>query len=125
MNIGRIQQEFLIAKQHFVLIELRSTVDQKVFVKAALQPTPQRSYVISLKFSDSYPNEMPKIFIDAPPITSAPHMYNTGNICYLHHSFWNPGKHDIAFVLWKAAKWLSKYEVWKITGKWPGAEIKH
>ena len=125
MNIERIQVEFLRAKEHFAAIELYPTSDQKIFVKAALQTAAQRHYVISIRFTDNYPNEMPKVFVDAPPIVTAPHRYNTGNICYLHHSFWNPGKHDIKFVLWKAAKWLNKYEVWKETRNWPGAEIKH
>jgi hypothetical protein len=38
---------------------------------------------------------------------------------------WNPGKHDLTFVLARTAKWLNKYEVFRITAKWPGAEMLH
>jgi hypothetical protein len=38
---------------------------------------------------------------------------------------WNPGIHSLAFVLARAAKWLNKYDVWRVRGKWPGAEIRH
>ena len=85
-----------------------------------------RNYVLSIRFPDSYPNEMPRVFIDAPAITYAPHRYQTGNICYLHPSMWNPGAHNLTFVIARAAKWLNKFEVWRNNGgTWPGAEIRH
>jgi ubiquitin-protein ligase len=125
LNISRIQLDFLMAKKHFALIELHSTEDQRVFLKAALQTTAQQNYVISINFTDNYPNEMPQVFVKAPLITDSPHRYKAGNICYLHQAVWNPGKHDITFVLARAAKWLNKYEVWKVTRIWPGAERHH
>jgi hypothetical protein len=66
---------------------------------------------------------MPRVFIDAPTITHAPHRYQGGHICYLHPSMWNPGAHHLTFVIARAAKWLNKYEVWRNNGgtKWPGA----
>jgi hypothetical protein len=74
-----------------------------------------------------YPNEMPRVYIDAPAITAnAPHRYQTGNLCYLHPSMWNPGTHHLTFVIGRAAKWLNKFEVWRNNGgTWPGAEIRH
>jgi len=82
-------------------------------------------YVLSIKFPDSYPNEMPRVFVDAPVITFAPHRYNAGNICFMHPTMWNPGVHDLSFVVARAAKWLTKYDIWRVRGKWPGAQIKH
>jgi hypothetical protein len=32
---------------------------------------------------------------------------------------------NLTFVIKRAAKWLSKYEVWRQRGRWPGASIKH
>ena len=126
MDIARIQREFLDAQKTFALVELRPTVDGKVHARAALQIASGRHFVLSIKFPDSYPNEMPRVFIDAPAVTNAPHRYQTGNICYLHPSMWNPGMHDLTFVIARAAKWLNKYEVWRNNGgKWPGAEIRH
>lgn len=124
MDIGRIQREFADAQQRFSALELRPTTDGNVYAKVALQ-TGSGTYVLSVRFSDKYPNEMPKVFVDAPTITTSPHRYQTGNICYLHPSMWNPGIHHLTFVIGRAAKWLTKYEIWRVKGEWPGAEIKH
>jgi ubiquitin-protein ligase len=126
MDVARIQREFLEAQQQFALVELRPTTDGKVYARTALQTSNGRNYVLSIKFPDSYPNEMPRVDIDAPSITHAPHRYDAGNICYLHYSMWNPGAHNLAFVIARAAKWLNKFEVWRNNGgTWPGAEFKH
>jgi ubiquitin-protein ligase len=124
MNIHRIQQEFADAQRSFAYVELHPTADGKVYAKTALQ-TPGSMYVLSIKFPDNYPNEMPRVYVDAPAITSAPHRYQHGNICYLHPSMWNPGTHHLTFVIARAAKWLNKYEIWRTRGAWPGAEIRH
>jgi ubiquitin-protein ligase len=124
MDVSRIQREFSEAQKTFAYLELHPTTDGKVYAKTALQ-TVAGMYVLSIKFPESYPNEMPRVYVDAPAITNAPHRYNAGNICYLHPSMWNPGTHHLTFVIARAAKWLSKYEVWRSRGKWPGAEIKH
>jgi ubiquitin-protein ligase len=126
MDMTRIQREFLEAQQRFALVELRPTTDGKVYARTALQTVNAKNYVLSIKFPDNYPNEMPRVFVDAPTITTAPHRYQSGHICYLHPSMWNPGAHHLTFVIARAAKWLNKYEVWRNNGGiWPGAEIKH
>ena len=126
MDIARIQREFADAQRTFALVELRPTTDGSVYARTALQTGTGKNYVLSIRFPDNYPNEMPRVFVDAPAITYAPHRYQGGHICYLHPSMWNPGAHNLAFVIGRAAKWLSKYEVWRNNGgKWPGAEIKH
>lgn len=125
MNIARIQTEFKQAQQYFSIIELHPTPEGNVFVKVALQPSSQY-YIIAIYFPETYPNEMPKVYISKPQIEGySPHRYNNGNICYMHPTMWNPGVHNILFVIQRAAKWLGKYEIWKRQGKWPGAEIKH
>jgi len=125
MDLNRIQREFSEAQRTFSLVELRPTSDGKVYARTAVQTSNQKSYVLSIRFPDSYPNEMPRVYVDAPAITSAPHRYQGGNICYLHPSMWNPGVHHLTFVIARAAKWLAKYEVWRERGNWPGAQIKH
>lgn len=126
MDINRIQREFAEAQKTFAYVELHPTSDGKVFVKTALQ-TPASMYVLSIRFPDNYPNEMPRIFVDAPALHgTAPHRYQTGHICYLHPSMWNPGAHHLTFAIGRAAKWLNKYEVWRNNGgTWPGAQILH
>jgi ubiquitin-protein ligase len=124
MDITRIQREFAEAQKTFAYLELHPTTDGKVYAKTALQ-TPNGMYVLSVKFPENYPNEMPRVYVDAPVIASAPHRYNAGNICYMHPTMWNPGIHHLTFVVGRAAKWLNKYEIWRARGTWPGAEIKH
>jgi len=124
MDVNRINREFAEAQKTFAYLELHPTTDGKVYARTALQ-TVSAMYVLSIKFPEAYPNEMPRVFVDTPVITNAPHRYNAGNICYLHPSMWNPGTHNLTFVIARAAKWLSKYEVWRTRGAWPGAQIIH
>jgi ubiquitin-protein ligase len=126
MDIGRIHREFAEARRTFALVELYPTPDGNVFARTALQTVSGHSYVLSIRFPDSYPNQLPAIFIDAPAISYAPHRWPNGAICYMHPTLWNPGVHHLTFVIARAAKWLNKYEVWRGNGgTWPGAEMRH
>jgi hypothetical protein len=125
MDIQRIRREVGAASNTFAWLEVRPTTDGLgVFVKAVLQTSVSNTYIISINFPN-YPNQMPKVAVVQPSLRTSPHKYNDGNICYMHHSFWNPGQHDLTFVLARAAKWLNKYEVYCVTGKWPGAQMAH
>src|SRR5258708_2829230 len=125
MDIQRIRSEVTQALTHFALVEVHPTTDGGVFVKAALQTSAPRTYIIAIYFAD-YPNQMPSVHVLRPTIRAdAYHRYKVGNICFLHPSMWNPGRHDLTFVLFRAAKWLNKYDVWCEYGKWPGAEVRH
>jgi len=126
MDLMRIRREFAEAERTFALLELHSTADGALFVRTALQTTNKQQYVLSIRFPDSYPNAMPRVYIDAPAISYAPHRYDAGNLCYLHHAMWNPGLHNLTFVIGRVAKWLNKYEVWLNNGGvWPGAQLQH
>lgn len=125
MDISRIRRELTEAQDRFARVELYPTIDGKVYVKTVLQTINQTTYVLSIRFPDNYPNEMPRVSVDAPIIATAPHRYQNGLICYLHPSMWNPGVHNLTTVIARAAKWLNKFEIWKTRGQWPGAEIKH
>src|SRR5262249_27097316 len=126
MDIARIQRELVNAQTKFALVELRQTSDGKVYARTALQTSIGQNYVLSIRFPDSYPNELPNVFVDAPRITNPPHSYLDGRICYLHPNLWNPGAHNLTFVIARAAKWLNKYDVWRNNGGiWPGAELRH
>jgi hypothetical protein len=124
MDVQRIRSEVASASQKFALVEAHPSADGGVFVKAALQTSVGNPYIASIQFA-GYPSQMPKVFIIKPALQTPPHSYNGGHICYLHPNYWNPGWHDLTFVLQRAAKWLNKYEVWRRTGRWPGAAIAH
>lgn len=125
MDIQRIRNEVARASSSFGMVEVRGTTDgQGLYVKAAMQTTPGNIYTLAINFPN-YPSQMPKVSITQPAIRLSPHRYNDNTICYLHPNFWNPGLHDLTFVLMRAAKWLAKYEVWCVKGKWPGAQLQH
>lgn len=124
MSIQRIYAEVGAAAATFALVEAHPLNDGSVFVKAGLRTSVGNTYFTSIYFS-SYPYSMPKVFITRPTLPITPHRYPDGNLCYLHPNMWNPGRHDLTFVLARTAKWLNKYEVWRVRGTWPGAEVKH
>ena len=125
MDIQRIWREIRQAESTFAIVEGHPTESGGVFVKAALQTSAGGTYIVQVQFPD-YPNRMPKVLVTKPALApNRPHKYNDESVCYLLPSMWNPGLHDLTFVLARVAKWLSKYEVWRSTGRWPGAEVKH
>lgn len=125
MDIQRIRNEVAQAKLRFAYVEAHPTNEGGIYVKAAFQTSAGNTYVTSVTFRD-YPDRMPRVDVTHPVLPpSHKHRYDAGNICYLHHAMWNPGLHNLTFVLARTAKWLNKYDVWRKTGKWPGAEVPH
>lgn len=125
MDIQRIRLEVAQAARTFALVEAHPTNDGGVYVKAGFQTAVGNAYVAAIYFPH-YPLQMPRVHITKPAVLPGTgHIYNDGNICYLHPNMWNPGRHDLTFVLGRTAKWLNKYEVWRVRGAWPGAEMKH
>lgn len=125
MDIQRIRSEVVQAARTFALVETYPTNDGGVFVKAGLQTSIGNVYVAAVYFPN-YPSQMPKVLIIKPDVRlGTGHQYTDGHICYLHPNMWNPGRYDLTFVLARTAKWLNKYEVWRVTGRWPGAAMKH
>ena len=107
------------------MVELHPTGNGGVFLKAAFQTSAGCTYVVSVSLAN-YPSQMPKVFVTAPALVpNPPHYYREGNICYMHPNFWNPGRFNLVEVLKRTAKWLNKYDVWRVKREWPGAEILH
>ena len=124
MNLARILQEIAAAQRYFDYVESHPTVAGGVMVLIALE-TSRHIYTLSVSFPESYPNAMPEVHIRKPTLRPSPHRFPNNRICILHPYMWNPGRHDLTFVIQRAAKWLAKYEVYQQTGKWPGAGIGH
>ena len=125
MNLLRIRNDIAKAQQYFDFVEGHPTSSGGIMVLVALQ-TARRYYTLEVIFPESYPNLMPDVFVRTPTLEVSPHRYKAdGHICYMHPRMWNPGRHDLTFVIQRAAKWLSKYEVYRIRGRWPGASIPH
>lgn len=124
MNLIRIRREISEAKRYFDYVEGRATSAGGLMALVALQ-TSQRIYTLGVSFPETYPNAMPEVRIRRPAVSGAKHMFTNDRICYLHPHMWNPGRHDLTFVIKRAAKWLAKYDVYRQSGKWPGAELEH
>ena len=124
MNLSSIQREIANAKDQFDFVEGHPTSQGGVMVLVALQ-TAQRYYTLEVTFPDEYPNVMPKVSVRTPTLQSSPHRYRYNEICYMHPRMWNPGRHHLTFVIQRTAKWLNKYEVYQVKGRWPGAGIDH
>ena len=124
MNLARIRREIAAAQQYFDFVESRATAQGGVMALTALQ-TARRIYTLAVFFPEAYPSSMPDVHVRTPPLSPSPHRYHNNRICYLHPYMWNPGRHDLTFVIKRTAKWLAKYEVYRQTGKWPGAGINH
>lgn len=121
-DLQRIRSEMLQAKAHFAQAGFAD--GSCLLVQAALQTSVGKVYVAELELTN-YPSQMPKAFIRAPKLEISPHKYKAGNICYLHPNMWNPGRHNLSFVLARVAKWLNKYDIYRATYRWVGAELEH
>lgn len=125
MNLKRVRRDIENARQHFDYVEAHPTENGGLTARVALQ-TSRRLYTLEVIFLETYPHTMPRVFVRRPDLEYSPHQFRHKNqICYLHSSFWNPGCHDLCFVIARAAKWLAKYEVYLAKGRWPGAGIDH
>lgn len=124
MSSLRLQQEIAAAQQKFDYVESHRNAQGATWVLMALQ-TQQQTYTLEVTFP-GYPNEAPHVVVRTPTLAPSLHRYPDNRICYMHFNRWNPGRHDLTFVIARAAKWLAKYEVYRANdGRWPGAGIDH
>ncbi len=124
MNVMRVRQEIAAAREYFDYVEGHPTAEGGVMALVALQ-TSRDIYTLNVFFPEHYPSSMPEVRVRRPELERSPHRYMNDRICYLHHHMWNPGRHNLTFVIQRSAKWLAKYEVFRQTRQWPGASIDH
>jgi ubiquitin-protein ligase len=125
LDIQRIRNEVAQAKLRFAHVEAYPTISGGISVKAAFQTSAGNAYIVQVEFA-SYPTRSPQVVILKPALrVNTVHRYTNGTICYMLPAMWNPGRHDLTFVLGRIAKWLNKYEVWCVRGTWPGAQVAH
>ena len=96
------------------------TVSNKKEVEMLFKETVKRDEItIKIILPHGYPNVAPKVYV-SPITTDTPHRWQDGALCIFGAmTNWNPGKHNIAFVLTLARKWLSSYSEWREKGSWP------
>ena len=75
------------------------------------------------------PGAPPQVFIKSHQIKPSKtiHMYSNGSLC-LHYPpdiSWKHRTSVATYTIPWIAEWLVCYELWKLTGKWEGAQMKH
>jgi hypothetical protein len=84
------------------------------------------TYRLRIEFRAGYP---PKVFVVSPTIPhhAAIHVYNDGSLClyYPPDMNWTNLTSIAAYTIPWAVEWIYLYELWKLTGKWEGAEVAH
>lgn len=88
-----------------------------------LRTTTGNNYEIKIEFRRSFPNTPPKVWITNPKIPRSRHIYPDGHLCFFHidDNTWQPKTTSATIFAW-IAKWLHSYEIWCVTGEWPGGE---
>ena len=124
MNLARVRSDIADARLYFDYVEGWATPEGGLMAAVALQ-TDSSFYTLGVSFPEAYPYAMPEVHVRKPSLSPSPHRYPNNRICYLHPHMWNPGRHDLTFVIQRAAKWLGKYEVYRRKGVWPGAGLDH
>ncbi|MDQ1295502.1 MAG: hypothetical protein QG608_3387 [Actinomycetota bacterium] len=77
-------------------------------------------YGLRILLPRDYPHSLPKV----EPVgwrARGPHVFGPDSLCLLRARQWTPDM-TLAFLVAEAALWLTKYETWQRTGKWPGLE---
>ena len=123
MNESRLQRDISAAQQKFDYLECYRNTSGTPYVLVALQ-APRQLYTLEITFCN-YPYAAPYVVVRKPMLIWSPHQYEGSRICYVHPNRWNSGLHDVEFVIARAAKWLHKYEVFRVTERWPGAGHEH
>jgi hypothetical protein len=124
MDVQRVRSEVAQAAKQVLYVEAHPTAGGGIYVQAAFQTSAGKTYIAEVEF-DGYPNRMPQVSVVKPALLASPHRYPNNRICYLHPNMWNPGKHNLTFVLARTAKWLNKYDAYQAGYGWPGAEQLH
>jgi len=79
-------------------------------------PGGDMTLIISLPHG--YPNACPKVYANPIP-DGCPHRWEDGSLCIFGAmDVWNPGKHDVIYVVSLARRWLAHFATWKQTGAW-------
>ncbi|HEV7659866.1 MAG TPA: hypothetical protein VGO55_08480 [Allosphingosinicella sp.] len=78
----------------------------------------EQSIRLTIRLPHGYPSVSPIVCADPVP-EDCPHRWQDGSLCIFGAmELWNPGQHDVSYVLRLARHWLANLAVWKTTGKW-------
>ncbi len=120
-----VYQKYNLDKEYSFL---KTRIENDVLVASGeIQPSPETDkYKIRLEYT---PGHTPRVFIEAPRIekSSDIHIYREGFLCLyepIETKFKDSFKLSEYTIPW-TIEWIMYYELWKLSGKWEGKEIKH
>lgn len=126
-NFSKLARQKALIEKNYTYLKCK-IIQGKLTCKGTLQPNDAcKEYTIKLTYEVG---TQPKVKILEPQIeyNDEIHLYKSGNLCLFHSSdlVWNDDKVIIAktIIPW-ISEWIIFYEIWQITGKWLGKEIKH
>lgn len=78
----------------------------------------EQSVRLTIRLPHGYPSACPKVYAHPVP-DGCPHRWQDGSLCIFGAmEVWNPGQHDVSYVLRLARRWLSHFAQWQRTGEW-------
>jgi len=114
---GRLAAETHIMAQRFPRFRLRTLPDGQVAWVGELEPVRGKSFTVRIEYPVRYPYEVPKIWIDSPPIpANAPHRFTDGTLC-IYRRRWNPESSTPASLIPLTCAWLVRFLAWQEDGR--------
>lgn len=118
---GRLAKEFERLQQDEEQHAVSLTDDNELELQFRREGA-ARDITLTVRLPHGYPNASPKVYASPVP-DGAPHRWQDGSLCIFGATaIWNPGQHDVPYVLKHARKWVQGLEAWKASGAWPGGE---
>lgn len=79
---------------------------------------PDKNMTLTINLPPSYPNACPTVSADPLP-DRCPHRWQDGSLCIFGAvEMWNPGQHNVLYVLSLARRWVAHFALWQKSGKW-------
>jgi hypothetical protein len=115
---ARLQKEFE-KLQSFGENQITAISDTRELDLRFKEQGPNHEFTITIRLPHGYPNVCPKVFAEPVPKNS-PHRWQDGSLCIFGAmELWNPGQHDVVYVLNLTRRWLAHFSSWKNSGTWP------
>lgn len=98
------------------------TENRELILRFALPTANGSTQEVTILLPHGYPHSCPKVYVTVLE-SETPHRWADGALClYGMLTSWNPGGDTVLSTLQLTRTWLSHYESWRRTGRWPQGE---
>jgi prevent-host-death family protein len=116
---ARIAQEMDELLEHGKQPKTAFTEQRELSLTFSVVADDGEKIAVTILLPHGYPNNCPRVFAEGVD-SGAPHRWTDGALClYGVMTGWNPGKHTVLSTLQLARQWISNYQTWKTSGRWP------